>query len=144
MSVVISSLKHVRYASQKSYMFLTYPTNTAWIYRGQPHCDKEQSALQCNIPLNKEISKTLNSFQKFPKNNERLLLGNERLLLGNERLLLGNERLLLGNERLLLGNERLLLGIIGVFGFFGLSFFVAGGFSDSVGRGGPVGVFKNI
>ena len=36
-----------------------------------------------------------------------------------------------------MGNERLLLGIIGVFGFFGFSFFVAGGFSDSVGRGGP-------
>ena len=27
-----------------------------------------------------------------------------------------------------MGNERLLLGIIGVFGFFGISFFVAGGF----------------
>ena len=38
----------------------------------------------------------------------------------------------MGNERLLLGNERLL------FGFFGFSFFVAGGFSDSVGRGAPV------
>ena len=47
----------------------------------------------------------------------------------------GNERLLLGNERLLLGNERLLLGIIGVFRVFGISFFVAGGFGDSVGRG---------
>ena len=50
---------------------------------------------------------------------------------------MGNERLLLGDERLLLGNERLLLGIIGVFGFFGISFFVAGGFSGSVGRGAP-------
>ena len=63
----------------------------------------------------------------------------ERLLLGKRK-----ERLLLGKERLLLGNERLLLGIIGVFGFFGISFFVAGRFWDSVGRGGPVGVFENI
>ena len=50
----------------------------------------------------------------------------------------------MGNERLLLGNERLLLGIIGVFGFFGISVFVTGGFWDSVGRGGPVGAFENI
>ena len=58
-------------------------------------------------------------------------------------IFLGNERLLLGNERLLLGNERLLLEIIGVFGCFGFSFFVAGGFSDSVGRGARR-VFENI
>ena len=48
----------------------------------------------------------------------------------------------MGNERLLLGNERLLLGIIGVFGFFGISFFVAGGFLDSVGRGARRGFSK--
>ena len=48
----------------------------------------------------------------------------------------------MGNERLLLGNERLLLGIMRVFGFLGFSFFVAGGFSDAVGRGVPVGVSK--
>ena len=50
----------------------------------------------------------------------------------------------MGNERLLLGNEHLLLGVTGVFGFFGIFFCVAGGFWDSVGRGGPVGVFENI
>ena len=55
----------------------------------------------------------------------------------------GKERLLLGNERLLLGNERLLLGIIGVFGFFGISFLLLGGFG-SPWVGGPVGVFENI
>ena len=58
------------------------------------------------------------------------------------RLLLGNERLLLGNERLLLGNERLLLGIIGVFGFFGISFFVAGGVLGLRGSGPPQGFSK--
>ena len=38
---------------------------------------------------------------------------------------------------LLLGKERLLLGIIGVFGFWGISFVVAGGFGDSVARRAP-------
>ena len=33
------------------------------------------------------------------------------------------------------GEERLLLGIIGVFGDLEISFFVAGGFGDSAGRG---------
>ena len=48
----------------------------------------------------------------------------------------------MGNERLLLGNERLLLGIIGVFGFFGISFFVRWGGFGLRGSGGPVGVSK--
>ena len=43
-----------------------------------------------------------------------------------------------------MGNERLLLGIIGVFGFLGISFFVAGGFSDSVGRGSSRGFRKYL
>ena len=55
---------------------------------------------------------------------------------------MGNEHLLLGNGRLLLGNERLLLGIIGVFGVFGISFFVAGWVLGLRGSGGPVGVSK--
>ena len=67
--------------------------------------------------------KNFKLFQKFPKITGRLLWGNERLLLGNKRLLLGN--------------ERLLLGIIGFFGIFGIFFFVAGGFWDSVGREAP-------
>ena len=45
-----------------------------------------------------------------------------------------------------MGNERLLLGIIGIFVFFGISFFVAGGGLGlrHRGSGGPVGVFENI
>ena len=75
-----------------------------------------------------KISKTLNS-SKFPKNNERILLGNERLLLGNERLLLGD--------------ERLLLGIIGVFGFFlDFLFLLLGGFRTPWVGGGPIGGFR--
>ena len=70
-----------------------------------------------------EISKTLNSSKITLKKYLAFTLGKERLLLGNGRLLLGN--------------ERLLLGIIGVFGIFGISFFVVGGFWDSVGRGAP-------
>ena len=50
----------------------------------------------------------------------------------------------MGNERLLLGHERLLLGIIGVFGFFGFSFLLLGGFSDSVGPGARRGFRKYL
>ena len=54
---------------------------------------------------------------------------------------MGNGRLLLGNGRLLLGNGRLLLGIIGVFGVFGISFLLLGGFG-APWVGGSVGVSK--
>ena len=74
-------------------------------------------------PPNRKFQK-LQILQKFPQNNERLLLGNERLVL-------------LGNERLLLGNERLLLGIIGVFGFLGFSFFLLLGGFRTPWVGGP-------
>ena len=47
----------------------------------------------------------------------------------------------MGNERSFLGNERLLLGIIGVFGFFGISFLLLEGFGLR-GSGGLVGVSK--
>ena len=43
-----------------------------------------------------------------------------------------------------MGNEHLLLGIFGVFGVLGISFFVAGGFWDSVGRGPRRGFRKYL
>ena len=78
---------------------------------------------------------------KFFKNSLKTL---NVYFLGTNVYFGGNERFLLDSERLLLGNERLLLGIIGVFVFWGISLFVAGGFGDSVGRGARRGFRKYL